>query len=255
MFKPFRRFFQIVYNIYATFIFFIFLSVLFPIVLLTYFLPSKKRGNAIYNIARVFLDIALLLLGIFHKNIFEVPHDTKKPMIFVFNHISYLDSLILVATIRKQNIRGLGKYEIGKIPIIGFIYRSAVITVKRSDKTNRQKSVALLKEAVNNNISIAIAPEGTFNETSKPLLDFFDGAFRIAIETNTPIKPLLFLDTYDRMHYGSLFSLTPGKSRSVFLEEVSVEGYDLSNLQELKQKVFQKMELALVHYKASWIKN
>jgi 1-acyl-sn-glycerol-3-phosphate acyltransferase len=33
-----------------------------------------------------------------------------------------------------------------------------------------------------------IFPEGTFNETGKPLKSFYDGAFRISIETRTPVK-------------------------------------------------------------------
>jgi 1-acyl-sn-glycerol-3-phosphate acyltransferase len=40
-------------------------------------------------------------------------------------------------------------------------------------------------------------PEGTFNETNAPLKDFYDGAFRIAIETKTAVKPVLFLDAYE----------------------------------------------------------
>ena len=96
-------------------------------------------------------------------------------------------------------------------------------------------------------------PEGTFNETKHPLKEFFDGAFRIAIETQTPVKPVLFLDAYNRMHYKSILSLTPGISRSVFLEEISVEGLTLKDVQMLKQKTFVVMEEALLRYRASWV--
>jgi 1-acyl-sn-glycerol-3-phosphate acyltransferase len=96
-------------------------------------------------------------------------------------------------------------------------------------------------------------PEGTFNETNNPLKEFYDGAFRIAIETQTPVKPVLFIDAYDRLHYKSFFSLTPGISRSVFLDEISVEGLTLKDVQKLKQKTFFIMEEALFRYRASWI--
>jgi 1-acyl-sn-glycerol-3-phosphate acyltransferase len=98
-----------------------------------------------------------------------------------------------------------------------------------------------------------LAPEGTFNETSQPLISFYDGAFRIAIETKTPIKPLLFLDAYDRLHYSSFFTLSPGKSRIVYLEEIAVEGYSLNDIALLKEKVYQVMEAGLLKYKATWI--
>jgi 1-acyl-sn-glycerol-3-phosphate acyltransferase len=96
-------------------------------------------------------------------------------------------------------------------------------------------------------------PEGTFNETHLPLKEFYDGAFRLAIETQTPVKPVLFLDAYDRMHYKSVFTLTPGVSKSVFLDEISVEGLTLKDVSQLKQKVFQVMETALIRHKATWI--
>ena len=95
-----------------------------------------------------------------------------------------------------------------------------------------------------------MAPEGTFNMTDKPLKEFYNGAFKIAVETKTPIQPVLFLDAYDRLNYQSIFSLTPGKSRAVFLKEIA-PGNDMSIL---KQKVYNEMETALLRYKASWIK-
>ena len=126
--------------------------------------------------------------------------------------------------------------------------------VKRESKEDRARSVKDLKAALNHNISIALAPEGTFNMTNKPLEKFYDGAFRIAIETQTSIKPFLILDAFNRMHYRNMFTMSPGILRVVFLEEISPEGYDLNQLELLKQKVYLAMESALKRYKASWIK-
>jgi 1-acyl-sn-glycerol-3-phosphate acyltransferase len=98
-----------------------------------------------------------------------------------------------------------------------------------------------------------VFPEGTFNTTGQPLKEFYDGAFRIAIETGTPIKPVLFLDMYDRMHYDSVFTLSPGRSRAVFLPEVPVEGLTLADVAGLREKIYRVMEEELVKRKASWI--
>ena len=84
--------------------------------------------------------------------------------------------------------------------------------------------------------------------------DFYDGAFRVAIDTQTPIKPILFLDAYDRMNYRSIFSMTPGRNRAIYLEEVPVEGLTQKELPLLKQKVYDLMDRKLREYKASWIK-
>jgi 1-acyl-sn-glycerol-3-phosphate acyltransferase len=111
-----------------------------------------------------------------------------------------------------------------------------------------------MKEAIHNNISIFIFPEGTFNETGEPLKEFFDGAFRIAIETQTPIKPMLFLDTLDRLHYSSIFNLTPGPCRVVYMEEVPVIGLQMDDLAGLKEKVHRIMEDGLVRYQGQKLK-
>lgn len=164
-----------------------------------------------------------------------------------------MDVPILMKAIRGQHIRVLGKVELEKIPVFGFIYRHAAITVDRSDPEARARSISLMVRYLRKKISVMVAPEGTFNTPGKPLAPFFNGAFRIAIETQTPIKPLLFLDAYDRLNPKSIFSMTPGKSRVVFLEEVPVAGLSLDDLEDLKMKVFRMMEEGLIRYKASWI--
>ncbi|MGZ4011504.1 MAG: lysophospholipid acyltransferase family protein, partial [Flavisolibacter sp.] len=118
---------------------------------------------------------------------------------------------------------------------------------------NRAKSVLVLKSILKKEISVLVFPEGTFNTTHKPLKDFYNGAFRIAVETGTPIKPVLLLNSYDRMNYESIFSLNPGKSRSIFLPEVPVEGLTATDVDMLKEKVFKMMEAELVKRGAKWI--
>jgi 1-acyl-sn-glycerol-3-phosphate acyltransferase len=109
--------------------------------------------------------------------------------------------------------------------------------------------VRALKQAIADGLSIFIFPEGTFNESVQPLKSFFDGAFRIAIETQTPIKPLLFIDTIERMHFSSVFTITPGKSRVVYLADISVEGLSMEELPALKERAYLQMEEGLKRYR------
>ncbi len=89
--------------------------------------------------------------------------------------------------------------------------------------------------------------------TNAPLKSFYDGAFRIAIETQTPVKPILFLDSYDRLNYKSIFTLSPGRSRAVYLPETLTTGLTIADLPDLKQKIYNQMELGLIRYNVSWI--
>lgn len=252
--KPLLSLIQIIYCLYAFVLFVVVMLLLFPLIVLASLLGKVKGGNIIYKLCSLWAQTCLTLWGIRHRNIYETPDDTNKASIMVFNHGSYMDVPILMCAFKKHRIRVLGKIEMGSIPIFGFIYRKAVVTVDRSDASHRAKSVATLKQVLAKNISIVIAPEGTFNMSHQPLKSFYDGAFRIAIETKTPIRPVLLLDAYDRLHYRSIFSLTPGRSRAVFLPEVEVASYTITDLASLKQRVYGIMQEGLIKYKASWIK-
>ncbi len=225
-----------------------------PFIFVASLLGKIKGGNIIYKICTLWADLAMLSWGMYHNNYYKEKYDLKKPAIYVFNHISFIDVPILMKTFRSIKMRVLGKVEMIKVPIFGFIYKNAVVTVDRSSQANRAKSVQQLTSVLTKNISIALAPEGTFNMTHHPLKDFYDGAFKIALETNTPIRPVILLDAYDRLHYKSIFSLTPGRSRSVFLPEIPVDMFSINDLELLKQIVFSAMETALVQANASWIK-
>jgi 1-acyl-sn-glycerol-3-phosphate acyltransferase len=244
--------FRILYCVYAFATFIALMFIVTPFVVIGSLFGKIKGGNFVYTACSVWGHLWLFLIGIRHKNLYEVPHDRSRQYIFVANHISYFDAPIIVCTIT-QKVRVLGKSEMSRIPFFGFIYRNAIVTVDRSSTLNRARSVRVLKSVLKKGISIFIFPEGTFNETQKPLKEFYDGAFRIAIETQTPIKPILFLDGYNRMNYKTPFSLNPGRSRSVFLEEIPVAGLATEDIGQLKHEVFRVMEQKLRSYGASWI--
>ena len=241
-----------IYAVYTLIVFVLAMFIIIPFVVIASFFGRVKGGNAIYSLCCLWADIWFFFIGIYHKNYYEVPHDKNRQYVFVANHISYIDAPIIVKTLR-QKVRVLARAELSKVPFFGFIYRNAVVTVDRRSPEARAKSVRILKSILKKDISIFIFPEGTFNETGMPLKPFYDGAFKLAIEMQTPIKPVLFLDGYNRMHYKSIFSLRPGRSRSVFLDEISTSGLTMNDLNFLKEKVFSIMEQKLIQYKASWI--
>jgi len=244
---------RVLYVLYAFISFILLMFVSTPFVLAGTLFGKIKGGNFIYKICCCWGKGWYFLIGIRHKNLYESPHDKSKQYIFVDNHISYLDAPQIVKTL-KQPVRILGKIEMAKIPVFGFIYRKAIVTVDRRNAALRARSVRILKSVIKRGISIFIFPEGTFNETHRPVKDFFDGAFRIAIETQTPIKPVLFLDSYSRLNYESLLSLNPGRSRSIFLEEIPVSGLTSNDVDMLKQKVQVIMKQKLQEYGAKWIR-
>ena len=247
--KPIR----VLYVVYAFVLFVVILLLIFPFVLGASFFGRVKGGNFIYRLCRLWTDLMYPLLGMWHTNIYAAPFDSGHPAVFVFNHISYFDIPLIMKAIRDQPFRVLGKAEMAAFPIFGFVYRHAAVMVDRSNAEKRARSVQQLKAVISKGISVVIAPEGTFNTTGRPLKAFYDGAFRVAIETQTPIRPLLFPDAYNRLHYRSIFSLTPGPTTAIFLAEVPVAGLTLEDLPMLKEKVYRMMEEKLQDCKAPWI--
>jgi 1-acyl-sn-glycerol-3-phosphate acyltransferase len=235
------------YMIYALVLFGVTLIIVFLLALPASLLGEIRGGNAIYKICRAWADVWFFGVGIRHENIYTYRPDKNSPCIYVANHSSFLDAASIPKAVRFP-VRALGKIELTKAPLFGFIYRKTIVVVDRSDPEHRAESVRRLIAQLRTGISIFIFPEGTFNKTGDLLGPFYDGAFRMAIETGYPVQPLLFLDTKTRLPRASIFLLNPGRSRALFLEPVPVAGLTLDDLSLLKATVRAKMEEGLKDY-------
>lgn len=248
--KKVLRFF---FSIYGFMIFLLFMFLLLPFFAFCFLMNDVKGGNILYKICRLWANLFFFFTAIKYKSVHEEKSDDKSEYIFVSNHISYLDIPMMMKATEQRHVRILGKSEMTKIPVFGFIYKKGTVQVNREKASKRAESIKQLINFLHQKVSIFICPEGTFNTTHKPLKDFYDGAFRIAIETQKPVKPILFLDTYDRLNYKSIFSLNPGKCRAVYLSAISTNGLTVKDVTMLKEKVYLQMEESLKKYNASWI--
>ncbi len=247
--KILKRAVQLIYCLYAIVLFSILtiLSVTAMFLILPF--GREKISEHVYFICRYWGKILYLFMGVRHSEIFEATHDFNRAHIFVGNHNSYMD-IPSIVQLKHQPIRPLAKFESSKIPLFGLIYRNAVVMVDRSDPEKRAQSLRNLKAALEKHISIFIFPEGTFSMTEDyPLKSFFNGAFKLAIEMNIPIQPVLMIDSVDRMHFSSALTLTPGKHRVVYLETVEVSDYTLDQMDALKDLVFKKMDEGMRRYR------
>lgn len=244
-----KKLFHWIYVIYALILFGSLLIVVFILALPASLLGETRGGNAIYLLCRAWADLWFAGVGIRHKNIYIHRPRKHEPCIYVANHTSYLDAALIVKAVRYP-VRPLGKVELAKMPVFGFVYRKTIVVVDRSDPEHRVASVRRLIKTLQQGVSVFIFPEGTFNQTHQPLGPFYDGAFRMAIETGYPIQPVLFLDAARRLPSTSIFHLTPGPSRAVFLDAVPISGMTMSDLHLLKEQVRVVMEKGLKDYGA-----
>lgn len=163
-----------------------------------------------------------------------------KAYIYVSNHTSFLDLPGIRMTIPGQ-FRPLAKKELLKIPIFGWIARNATIIVDRSSSQSRKKSIDRLKTALASGLSILLFAEGTQNRTKEILQPFHDGAFRIAVDTQQPIVPMVVIGAGKLMPPGTI-NLRPGRIRIFVDSEIPTTGLTADDVPALKQQTFDRMK-------------
>ncbi len=159
--------------------------------------------------------------------------------IYVSNHTSFLD-LPGIRMIIPGEFRPMAKKELLKIPVFGWIAQTATIIVDRTSGESRRKSLEKLKEVLLDGISILLFAEGTQNRTKEILQPFKDGAFRIAIDTQQPILPMVVIGAGKLMPPGTI-RLKPGRIKILVAPEIPITDPAYADLATLKQKTFEIM--------------
>ncbi|RZK41559.1 MAG: 1-acyl-sn-glycerol-3-phosphate acyltransferase [Pedobacter sp.] len=231
--------------LYAALIFIILMIIALPCVLIVTTAFNPVTGKRIgLTILRCWAWAFSILSCFFVRTENASLIDTSKAHIYVSNHGSYLDAVAVCISV-PQSFSALGKVEMAKTPIFGWIYERMVIMINRSSKESRDQSVITLKKEIASGQSILIFPEGTMNKTEQALSEFYDGAFRIAIETGTSIQPFVIQNNRNLLPRINPLSAKPGLMKTIFLPKVEVKGYTLSEIEVLKKTVHMMMEDAL----------
>jgi 1-acyl-sn-glycerol-3-phosphate acyltransferase len=233
-----------IYLVWAVFNFTVIMTATMPFIILPLVLLGEKRGGPIsYFFLKSWGFLFGLCSGIRFKteNRKDVPRD--QPFVYISNHNSYLDSPAFVLAIPGQ-FRPLGKIEMKKIPIFGWVYPYVVIMVDRRSLESKRKSMLTLMQKLKEGISIFIFPEGKMNQSSDTLLPFHDGAFRIAVETQTSIMPMIILNSRHIMPRHE-FQPRPGTITTRFLSPVPTKGLTIQDIPQLKRQVYTLMKEAI----------
>ncbi|HYG03168.1 MAG TPA: lysophospholipid acyltransferase family protein [Chryseosolibacter sp.] len=169
---------------------------------------------------------------------------TGKSYIYVSNHTSFLD-LPGIRMIIPGQFRPLAKKELLKIPVFGWIAKAATIIVDRSSPESRKKSIDRLKAYLKEGLSILIFVEGTQNRSKEILQPFHDGAFRIAVDTQQALMPMVVIGAGRLMPPGTI-DLRPGLVRIYVGDEIQTAGLTIADIPALKQRTFDAMQSMIV---------
>ena len=134
----------------------------------------------------------------------------------------------------------VGKNDMEKIPLFGFMYRKLHITVDRSKLKSRRDTIIASMKAVDEGKSLVIFPEGGILTKNPPhMTPFKDGAFRTAIEKQIPVVPVTIPFNWIILPDQSPMRLHRGLIQVIFHEPIDTKGYTLGQIDDLKNKTYE----------------
>lgn len=207
---------------------------MFPLLLL--FTSKEKFYPQFFVVARFWATIIIYGMG-FRPRVERAEKPQKdRSYMFVANHTSMMDIMMMLYAVKNPFVF-VGKKELTKIPLFGFFYKRTCILVDRKSMHSRKEVFNQAQRRLSQGVSICIFPEGGVPDDETMLLDSFkDGAFRLAIEHQIPIVPLVFYDNKERFSY-NFFSGSPGRMRAKTLPFFYPQDYTQENKTKLKQEV------------------
>lgn len=163
---------------------------------------------------------------------------SPRPAVFLFNHQSQFDVLI-VPTVLGAGVTGVGKKELIRHPIFGPLMRFVGVTfIDRSNTDRAKASLAPVVDTLRAGLSIAIAPEGTRSYTAQPG-GFKKGAFHIAAQAGVPVIPVVIRNAADIGRRDSMIA-RPGIVDVAILPPIDISAWDPSGMDDLVAKVRQQ---------------
>ena len=223
----------------------VFFTILFALPILVVVISFDRFYKTFFKIAIFWGKTILFVMGF--KPVVETEEEIlpDKNYLFIANHASLIDVMLMLAVMKNPAVF-VGKKEVRKIPVFGYVARKTSILVNRGNAESRKEVYISAQEKLNQGLSIAIFPEGLVPEEQVTLAPFKNGAFRLAIEHQIPIVPMTFYDVKKRFSW-KFFSGFPGKLRVKIHEFIQTEGLTLDDMEATKQKAFSIIHNELVN--------
>jgi len=195
-----------------------------------YALSGSRRDSINFSIS-LFAETASALIGL-DLDVRGREHLWKRrPAIFMFNHQSNADMLIMASLIRRD-IVGVGKRELKNLPLVGPLMGAAgVVFIDRSDRQAAIETMKPLVQAMQEEKkSLVIAPEGTRAPTRK-LGAFKKGGFHVAIQSGVPIVPVVIHNSGDISPKGDII-FRSGTVHVDVLPAIETAHWSVANIDE-----------------------
>jgi 1-acyl-sn-glycerol-3-phosphate acyltransferase len=173
-------------------------GLLVPVILV----PSLRKfllGNFVNYFTYFLTRIYLPLLGIYKvvedTTFARVCHD--KPVIYVANHRSQLDGPFIMARLKNTGVIMKSLYM--RNPMFSLLAKySNFISVNPSSLDSLSVAMIRCKEMIARGDNLLVFPEGSRSRSAR-MLQFKDIAFRLSIEADVPVIPVIVHTDYPLM--------------------------------------------------------
>ena len=208
---------------------------------------EPKRSHFLHRVFSLWMDVFFIATGVKRKFKGKEIFKNGGPYIIVCNHNSFMDVPLSSMGIPQTN-KTIAKIEMTRVPLFGIIYKRGSVLVDRKSEVSRKKSYLKMKEVLKTGFHMCIYPEGTRNKGIEPLQRFHDGAFRLAVDTQTPVIPCLLFYTTKVLPRNRTFFYWPHPVEMHFLPPIHP---GTKSIAELRDEIFVLMQrYYITHNKA-----
>lgn len=237
---------RFLYTAYGVLIFFLLFLCFFILLLIPICFPSTYKLTGVFN--RWWARMLFFLIALPFKVVYHVKLDKRKQYIFCPNHFSYID--IATMGLNYHNTIFVGKSEINKVPVFGFMYRKLHITVDRSKLKSRYTTLLKTKQALEEGKSLVIFPEGGIVTEKDPVMaKFKDGPFRASIEKQIPIVPVTIPYNWIILPPNE-FLLRWKPMKVIFHKPIDPSGFTINDIDQYKEQVRSVIQEELTRHLA-----
>ncbi|MBX9850702.1 MAG: 1-acyl-sn-glycerol-3-phosphate acyltransferase [Cytophagaceae bacterium] len=234
------------YRLWCVFWFILVFLLLFPFFVL--FIQKKSWHKHGHFLNKIWAHIVFNAVFLPRDIEYRFRPQKNKAYVYCANHASYFD-IPCLAYVLEGHFLFIGKASLMKVPLFGYMFRGLYIAVDRESKMSKYKTMVQCAEALSNNISIAIFPEGTIPRTNTPqLIPFKEGAFRVAIEKQIPIVPVTFPYNWIILPDDGKFLPKRHLMKVIVHDAIETKGMTIDDIEALKEKTFNVIDKEIRKY-------
>ncbi|KAL6788367.1 hypothetical protein J3E68DRAFT_137483 [Trichoderma sp. SZMC 28012] len=207
-----------------------------------------KQQIAQWTVARAFHYSMQLTTGV--EFVIDDPDNvlnTTRPAVFIGNHQTELDVLMLGAIFPKY-CSVTAKAQLKKMPFLGwFMSLSGTIFIDRKNSKDARSAMdGAASEIKTKRQSVYMFPEGTRSYTKEPaLLPYKKGAFHLAVQSGVPIVPVVVAN-YSHILYIKGLVFNSGKIPIKVLRPIPTTNLTSADVDELTQSTRELMLKELI---------